>query len=126
MAVWFLIDECLTPNLAALAKDWGYNAEHVTEVELGRARDDLLAAFAVGREAVFVTNNARDFRRLYKALPFHPGLVIILPSVRATVQMRLFERVVRFISEQPEPVNQLIEIDRFERITVRDWRADPP
>jgi predicted nuclease of predicted toxin-antitoxin system len=125
VAVWFLIDECLTPNLAGLAKDWGYDGEHVTEIELGRSPDSLLAAFAVGREAVLVTNNARDFRRIYKRLPFHPGLIIILPSVPADVQMRLFERVVRYVSEQPEPVNQLIEIDRFERITVRHWSADP-
>ena len=50
--------------------------------------------------------------------------MIIIPSVKAAVQVKLFERIVRFISEQPEPVNQLIEIDRFERITVRDWSAD--
>jgi predicted nuclease of predicted toxin-antitoxin system len=125
VAVWFLIDECLTPNLAGLAKDWGYNGEHVNEVALAGSADSLLAAFAVGREAVLVTNNARDFRRIYKRLPFHPGLIIILPSVTADVQMRLFERVVRYISEQPEPINQLIEIDRFERITVRQWSADP-
>jgi predicted nuclease of predicted toxin-antitoxin system len=125
VAVWFLIDECLTPNLAGLAKEWGYHGEHVNEVALAGSPDSLLAAFAVGREAVLVTNNARDFRRIYKRLPFHPGLIIILPSVAADVQMRLFEHVVRYISEQPEPVNQLIEIDRLERITVREWSADP-
>ena len=71
MGVWFVIDECLTPDLAGLAKDWGYDAEHVTEIELDRSPDALLAAFAVGREAVFVTNNARHFRRV---CPFIQGL----------------------------------------------------
>ena len=52
MAVWFLIDECLTPNLAGLAKELGYHGEHVNEVALARSPDSLLAAFAVGREAV--------------------------------------------------------------------------
>lgn len=74
MPACFLIDECLTPSLAGLAKNWGYNAEHVTELALRRTPDDLLAAFAVGREALMVTNNARDFRRIYRSLPFHPDL----------------------------------------------------
>lgn len=50
--------------------------------------------------------------------------MIILPSVRAEVQVSLFQRVVQFVSERPDPVNQLIEIDRYERITLRDWSGD--
>jgi hypothetical protein len=51
--------------------------------------------------------------------------VIILPSVRAGRQIALFEEAVRFISERPEPINQLVEIDTSGRITVRPWPDTP-
>jgi hypothetical protein len=31
------------------------------------------------KEFVFVTNNGRDFRELFRAAELHPGLVIIVP-----------------------------------------------
>jgi len=39
----------------------------------------------VKEEFVFVTNNARDFKRLVEKSALHPGLVIIVPNVRPAV-----------------------------------------
>jgi len=41
---------------------------------------------------VFVTNNARDFRKLMADAELHAGLIVIAPNVRPIAQSELFER----------------------------------
>jgi hypothetical protein len=43
-------------------------------------------------EFVFVTNNARDFRRLMGESELHAGLIVVLPNVTPALQRELFER----------------------------------
>jgi predicted nuclease of predicted toxin-antitoxin system len=53
-------------------------------------KDWDIARHAQENDFVFVTNNAADFRALYATQELHPGLVILIPNVRADLQRRLF------------------------------------
>ena len=65
-------------------------------------------------EFVFVTNNARDFRKLMGATELHPGLIVILPSVTPPVQRELFQRALVQASKLSEMMNWVVEIDSDE------------
>jgi predicted nuclease of predicted toxin-antitoxin system len=121
VTIRFLIDECLTSRLCRLAKQRGYAAEHVVLVNLGSTPDSVIAVKAVERGDIFVTNNARHYRRLYAKFTRHPGLVIIMPSVPLDSQMRLFARVVEFIEAQPTVVDQMVVVRRDGEITIEPW-----
>jgi hypothetical protein len=41
----------------------------------------------------FVTNNARDFRKLFTRETLHAGLIIIVPQVTPSLQRELFSLV---------------------------------
>lgn len=91
----FLIDECLSPSLAAVARKRGYPlSTHVTWLGL-RAREDwALVRRAVADGYVLVTNDRTDFTTLLEREPHHPGLVCITVAhglMSLDVQTRLFE-----------------------------------
>ncbi len=91
----FLIDECLSPRLAAIARNRGYPlSTHVTWLGL-RAREDwALVRRAVAGGYVLVTNDRTDFTTLLEREPHHPGLVCITVAhglMSLDVQTRLFE-----------------------------------
>ncbi len=86
----FLIDECLSPTLAAEAHQRGFEAHHVNWLALGTKSDRALLPQIIGGDFTFVTNNARDFLTLYRTIDLHAGLLIILPSVGTAAQRRLF------------------------------------
>jgi len=110
--VKFLIDECLHHSLVALARWCGHGADHVTWVGLSGSKDWRLVRRAVTDDATFVTNNARDFRRLFAREPIHAGLVIILPNARPTEQQDLFLAVLDQLAADPDLVNQVLEVGR--------------
>lgn len=77
----FLIDECLHTSLVAVAQDHGHDCFHVNWLGLsGEADWDLMPRIVAG-DFTFVTNNARDFRKLYSKEDLHAGLLIIVPQV---------------------------------------------
>jgi predicted nuclease of predicted toxin-antitoxin system len=94
----FLIDECLPPALTMIANQEGYEAQHV--VHFGKAgwSDQKVVRLATDRDFIVVTNNAVDFRKLYAALPFHAGLIILLPSTGREVYMRLFKYALELLA----------------------------
>ena len=94
---------------------------HVTAVGLTSTPDKVIAERAVQTGAIMVTNDARDYRRLYARFVSHPGLVIMLPSVTTPMQIRLFEAVIAYIAAEESIVDQLVEIDEAGRIKVRPW-----
>lgn len=116
----FLIDECLSPDLAALARASGHHAMHVNWVNLEGLRDQIVAVYAVADDYIMVTNNGMDFRPIYRALDVHPGLVVILPSVRKADQLRLFELVLASVAGKTDLINKLVEIDIHGMIQVSD------
>lgn len=63
----------------------------------------------VANDFTFVTNNARDFRKLYAKEALHAGLIIIVPQVLPALQRELFLAVLEDLAEC-DLVNEVIEI----------------
>jgi predicted nuclease of predicted toxin-antitoxin system len=117
----FLIDECLSPLLAAAAQSRGHQGLHVNWVKLSGKTDRSISAHAIAEDWVIVTNNGIDYRAIYRAMDVHPGLVIILPSAGRDEQIRLFNAVLDLVAEERDIVNKLIEIDTAATISVSDF-----
>jgi len=118
----FLTEECLSPDLVALAHVRGYDATHVVFRGLaGTADHDLLPI--IRREGfVFVTNNAKNFLRLYSLENLHAGLVIIVPGgIAVETQLRFFTLALDAIEAMPDLVNRILEVFSDGLVRVRDW-----
>jgi len=109
--VRFLIDECLTIDLVAVAGQASHEAHHVAHVGKAGWKDWNVARYARDGDFVLVTNNASDFRRLYAAQPLHAGLVILIPAVDRILQQRLFQAALDELATLGEPVNRVLEVD---------------
>ena len=90
----FLIDECLSPELVALARARGFHqSTHVTWLGMRSRRDWAIVRRAIEEGFVLVTNNTVDFRALYVREEIHAGLVClnVAPGLmRLEVQRLLF------------------------------------
>jgi predicted nuclease of predicted toxin-antitoxin system len=106
----FLVDECLHKGLVKVAHRAGYEAHHVVDLGKAGAKDYQLREFIVKEEFVFVTNNAKDFKRLFENTQLHPGFVIIAPNVRPAVQDELLRSALDEIAKLPSLVNTVIEV----------------
>jgi len=73
-----------------------------------------------------VTNNRRDFLRLYAELDVHNGLIIIMPTVPRNEQMRLFSVALDLAEREDSLINLLIEVHADGRMDVRNWSKDQP
>jgi predicted nuclease of predicted toxin-antitoxin system len=68
--VKFLIDQCLSPELAELARQRGYiGSAHVSQRNRAAAKDWQLMPYILAGDWTFVTRNSRDFR----GSPSKPG-----------------------------------------------------
>lgn len=106
----FLIDECLHTSLVAVAQDRGHDCFHVNWLGLSGETDWDLMPRIVANDFTFVTNNARDFRKLYASEELHAGLVIIVPQVLPALQRELFIAVLQEFVDAQEIVNEVLEI----------------
>jgi len=68
----FLIDECLHTSLVAEAIARGHEAQHVNWLGLRGETDWNLMRRIIADDCTFVTNNASDFRKLYRREAIHP------------------------------------------------------
>lgn len=59
---------------------------------------------------VLMTNNAVEFRGRYRRLDLHPGVVFIVPNVRRSEQIELFEAVLADIEAEPDLVNVALDV----------------
>ena len=107
----FLIDECLTVELVAVAGQAGYDARHVAHLGKAGWKDWNVARYAREEDFVLVTNNAGDFRRLYAAEPLHAGLVILIPSVGRLLQRQLFRVALEELATFGDLVNRVLEVN---------------
>jgi len=107
----FLVDECLTVDLVSIATQSGHQASHVAHLGKAGWKDWNVAAFAAEGDFVLVTNNASDFKNIYKRQPLHAGLVIIIPNVNRVHQQQLFRAVIQKLAEIGEPINRVLEAD---------------
>jgi len=127
--VKFLIDECLSPDLVAIARARGHGeSTHVTWLGLRSRKDWLIVRRAAADGYVLVTNNATDFRSLLRREKIHAGLVCInvAPGLMSlAIQKRLFALALDRLGED-EPVNQVLEITLDEHKAVHVERFDFP
>lgn len=106
----FLVDECLHTTLVAVAQNHGHDCFHVNWLGLSGETDwDLMPRIIEG-DFTFVTNNARDFRKLYAKEALHAGLVIIVPQVLPARQRELFDAILEELVSAEELLNEVIEI----------------
>jgi predicted nuclease of predicted toxin-antitoxin system len=119
--VRFLIDECLHTSLLEIARASGHEAHHVVYLGMQGWKDHEVMERVQEGDYTFVTNNAVDFRRLYRYLPIHAGLIILLPSVAPAMQGKLFKAAVDEIGDR-DLIDQILEIglDR-NRVAVRRY-----
>ena len=91
----FLIDECLSPSLATIARSRGFGqSTHVTWLGLRSRQDWALVRRAIRDGYVLVTNDRADFTALIERHRRHPGLICMTVAhglMRLEVQTRLFE-----------------------------------
>ena len=107
----FLIDECLSVDLVAVAGESGHEAQHVARVGRAGWKDWNVIRYASEGDFILVTNNASDFRQLYTAQSLHAGLVILIPAVSRAMQQRLFKAAIDELAVIGEPINRVLEVD---------------
>jgi len=73
--VKLLIDECLHTSLVKVATDRLYEAYHVAHLGMSGLKDHELMLRIRDEDFTLVTNNAIDFRRLFRKEQIHPGLL---------------------------------------------------
>ncbi len=106
----FLIDECLHTSLVAVAQAHGHDCFHVNWLGLSGETDWDLMPRIIEEDFTFVTNNARDFRKLYAKEELHAGLVIIVPQVLPAQQRELFAIILQDLADTQDMVNEVIEV----------------
>jgi predicted nuclease of predicted toxin-antitoxin system len=120
----FLIDECLTPELLAEAYARGFEAHHVNTLGLRKASDRALMVQIVGGGFTFVTNNRRDFLRLYHIIDVHAGLLVIVPSVAIDRQAELFNAALdAIIAAGSDLTGELVEVASDGTVTITRYPA---
>ena len=119
----FLIDECLSPDLAQLARDRGYHgSSHVTWLGKAGWKDWQLRDLILEQDWTFVTRNSVDFRGpsdqpgaegQYANVPIHAGLICINGTGRMSgeVEIELFAAVLDQIGTVEYLVNEVIEVN---------------
>ncbi len=117
----FLIDECLSAELADMAAERGYHALAVNRMWRLRKRDDYrIAKFALDRNLILVTNDMFDLERIYKEFAIHPGIIFLTAGrskLRALRYLRImFDRALDAVEEQ-EPLIEAI------LVSARDGRG---
>lgn len=110
----FLTDECLHTSLVEVAVARGHEATHVTYRGLSGVQDWNLMAPIREAEFTFVSNNAKDFRRLYAREDIHAGLVILIPDVPPIAQRELFDAALDDLDDAPGLINEALEVALFE------------
>lgn len=109
----FLIDECLSPTLATIARNRGFpQSTHVTWLGLRSRQDWALVRQAVRDGYVLVTNDTADFMSLIAREPRHPGLICMNVAhglMRLDVQAKLFEHALTRLTDV-ELAGQILEI----------------
>ena len=119
----FLIDECLSPELARLARERGYGeSTHIAWLGKSGWKDWSLKPVILDGDWTFVTQNAVDFRGppaspgskgQYADVTIHAGLICLNgPSTGMDLDMimELFEVALRALEQDGDLVNQVLEV----------------
>lgn len=127
-----LVDECLSPELAMMARARGYDASHVVWLGLAGKTDWDLMPTIVDGDWTFVTKNSVDFRGpasspgtrgLHAQAAIHAGLICLNgpPGMDLGMQCELSEEVLCELAIDDHLINLALEItlDAGEIVSVR-------
>ena len=118
----FLIDECLSLDLVAEAHARGHHATHLVFRGLQGTKDPDLMPTILKEGFIFVTNNGRDFLKLYADLEVHPGLIIIVPGgIPSKRQVELFDCALNLVENQVDLANKVLEVFLDGKVVIRDF-----
>lgn len=115
----FLIDECLTQELAHLARARGHlEATHIAWLGLSGTKDWELMPTLIDGDWTFVTKNSRDFRGygrdggLYASAEIHAGLVCLNgpKTMNLDMMVSLFAVALDALDADSDLVNAVLEI----------------
>jgi len=118
----FLIDECLSPDLAQMARDRGHGeSSHVVWIGRGGVKDRDLLQIVLGRDWTLVTRNSYDFRGPpnapgtageYQRTEIHAGLVCLNgpDGMDLEMQLEIFEAALDEFGRDGDLVNQVLEV----------------
>jgi predicted nuclease of predicted toxin-antitoxin system len=123
------IDEDLSPSLAAVCHETGYQATSVRDRGKLSTKDHALAEILLDEGWVLVTNNAGDFLKLAENAGLHLGLVFIeLGSAQMerdwfAAAMAHIEFRASAAEEPPEQfmVNRVVEVDAHGQCADYEW-----
>jgi hypothetical protein len=134
----FLVDECLSPELAKRAQARGYGeSSHVVWLGRGGSKDWELKPTILQGDWTFVTRNAVDFRGpaaspgskgQYADVAIHAGLICLTgpPGMDLDMQIELFEQAVDELHADGDLVNQVLEITMEDDTILRVRRYRLP
>ncbi|MBV1835051.1 DUF5615 family PIN-like protein [Novacetimonas pomaceti] len=136
----FLIDECLSPQLATMAQNRGYGeSSHIVWLSLAGMKDWDLIKRVVAEDWTLVTKNSCDFRGppatpgtpgLHATQAIHAGLVCLNgpPGMNLALQEELFEQAMDKIAALGDDlVNQVLEVTADkENITIDRYMLPKP
>jgi predicted nuclease of predicted toxin-antitoxin system len=104
MSLRLLVDANLAPRLAAVIREHGYEARHVTEVGLGPASDQAIFEWARDERWVVLTADL-DFAHLAAIAKPAPAGVILL-RLRSLRVERVVERLLAALPTIGDAVSQ--------------------
>ena len=118
----FLIDECLSPELAKRARNEGYGeSSHVVWLGLAGRKGWELKPIILDNDWTFVTRNSDDFRGSvsrpgsrgqYAEVQLHAGLICLNgpPGLTLELQMELFGYALEDLAANEDLVNRVLEV----------------
>lgn len=109
----FLIDECLTVELAREAEKAGFEAHRIAHLGRTSWKDWAIRDYAIKNDFVLATNNGGDFRKPDAAKNLHPGVVILVPNVAQEKQVLLFRTALTRLTKSGDLINKLLQVDTF-------------
>jgi hypothetical protein len=117
-----LIDECLSAELALMARERGHHeASHVVWTGKSGRKDWELKRFLLEEDWVLVTRNSDDFRGpretpgskgQYSDVSIHAGLICLNASagMDLALQRELFSEVLDELETDSDLTNQILEV----------------
>lgn len=117
-----LIDECLSSELAQMARERGHHeASHVVWIGKSGWKDWELKRLLLAEDWVLVTRNSDDFRGpreapgskgQYSDVSIHAGLICLNAPVgmNLALQKELFSEALDELDSDPDLTNQVLEV----------------
>ena len=122
----FLVDEDLSPSIAAKLPSLGHAASHVAHVGLSSTTDQALWKLALDRDEVVITANARDFLKLATRVELHPGLIVLREgALDRDEQWARVQAALAYLDHQriTDLTNVVVEVHSLGKIVVRQIPA---